>query len=104
MFAPTRAICVKEPQPGPWQRSILKPVSLLELSVHLKLMQLHDATVAVSMVGAAGTDGGDDAIAENRYAITTDRRRTATSLRVFSNLGVMIRSPLGYCFFLQGEG
>ncbi len=38
VFMPTWAISTKFEQPLPWQRSILKPSSLFELSVHDKLI------------------------------------------------------------------
>ena len=37
-FGPTWAISTKLVQPEPWQRSILKPLSLFELSVHARLI------------------------------------------------------------------
>ena len=52
MFAPTVAICVKVVPSG--ERSILNPVSLVELSAHARLIWVEDAAVAVRPLGAAG--------------------------------------------------
>jgi hypothetical protein len=54
--AATEAICVKLLQLLPVQRSILKPVSLLELSVHESLNCIEADTVTLRLLGAAGSD------------------------------------------------
>ena len=56
MLAPTVATCVKAVPSG--ERSILKPVSLLELSVHDRLILLEDAAAAVRLLGTAGVGVG----------------------------------------------
>jgi hypothetical protein len=53
--APTCAICVNAVQPDPVQRSILKPVSFVALSCHVRLIWDAETVLAVSDVGAAGT-------------------------------------------------
>jgi hypothetical protein len=53
MFAPTAAIWLYIP-PTSILRSILKPVSLSELSVHERLIWLEDIAVALSPAGAFG--------------------------------------------------
>src|SRR5262249_51807924 len=53
-LAPTRAISAKLEQPLPWQRSIMKPSSLSELSAHVRFTRLEDAAVADRLFGAAG--------------------------------------------------
>jgi hypothetical protein len=55
LFAPTLAICAKLVQLPPAQRSILNPVSLLELSVHARLIWLPEIAAAVNPLGAAGS-------------------------------------------------
>ena len=52
--APTVAICEKFVHVEPVQRSILKPVSLFELSVHARFIWLLEAAVAVKTAGGAG--------------------------------------------------
>ena len=54
MFAATVVISAKLVQPVPWHRSILKPSSLLALSVQERLIWLLDAAVAARVEGAAG--------------------------------------------------
>jgi len=56
-------ICAKLLHPAPWQRSILKLVSLLALSTHARLIWLLDAAVAVRPLGAAGGGGGGATVA-----------------------------------------
>jgi len=58
MPAPTCAICAKLVQFRFLQRSILNPLSLLELSVHVRLMRVLDAAAALKPLGAAGNGGG----------------------------------------------
>src|SRR5438067_3305050 len=50
--------CAKSVQPAPLQRSTRKPVSLLALSVHARLIWLLPTTVAVSPEGAGIEAGG----------------------------------------------
>ena len=54
-FAPTVAICAKLVQLFPVQRSMLKPVSLLELSVHDRLICVAETAVPTRLLGAFGT-------------------------------------------------
>ena len=51
--APVTAIWVQGPAEEP-ARSTLKPVSLLELSVQVRLIWLEEAAVALRLPGAAG--------------------------------------------------
>lgn len=54
-FTPTVAICAKLVQLFPVQRSMLKPVSLLELSVHDRLICVDEAADPAKPLGAFGT-------------------------------------------------
>ena len=54
-FAPTVVICAKFVQLFPTQRSMLKPVSLLELSVHDTLICVAETAVPARLLGAFGT-------------------------------------------------
>jgi len=56
--APTCAIWAKLVQFGFLQRSILNPLSLLELSVHERLMRVVVTATALKPLGAAGRGGG----------------------------------------------
>ena len=56
--APTCAICAKLVQFEFLQRSILKPLSLLELSAQARLMRVLDTADALKPVGATGNGGG----------------------------------------------
>ena len=68
MFAATCATSVKLVHPEPWQRSILKPLSSVELSAQLRLIWVEEAVVAVSPLGAAGGVGSVVALAVFEYA------------------------------------
>jgi hypothetical protein len=57
-LAPTVAICEKVVQLAPMQRSMLNPVSLLELSIQLRLIWLADTDVAFNPLGATGGKAG----------------------------------------------
>jgi predicted alpha/beta-hydrolase family hydrolase len=52
-FAPAVAICVHGPADEP-ARSILNPVSLLELSDQVRLIWLEDTALATKLLGALG--------------------------------------------------
>ena len=45
--------------PEPWQRSTLKPLSLLELSFQVRLIWLVDAVVVVRLPGGDGSAEGE---------------------------------------------
>ncbi len=65
-------------------RSILNPVSLLELSIHARLIRLEDAAVAASALGAAGMAAGDrPAKSGAELIIRNDVVTTWMSLRLF---------------------
>ena len=53
--AGTLPISLKFWHSPPWQRSTLKPVSVLELSVHERTMLLEEFAAAVRLEGAEGT-------------------------------------------------
>lgn len=56
-FGPTLAISRKSEHPLPVQRSIRKPSSLFELSVHARSILLVETALPVRLLGAAGTAG-----------------------------------------------
>ena len=58
MLAALCAISAKFVQPLPVQRSMLKPSSLFELSVHDNWAEVGDPATAFRFVGAFGTGGG----------------------------------------------
>src|SRR5688572_21338877 len=55
-FAAPCAISAKVVQLTPVQRSILKPLSFVEVSVHARAISVLDDAVAVRLVGAVGGD------------------------------------------------
>ena len=57
MFCPGVATIVQLPV-GPVRRKILKPVSLDELSVHVRLTWLEETAMATRFAGAAGGASG----------------------------------------------
>ena len=57
-FAPSVAICATFVQLTPWQRSSLKPVSLVALSVQVRLMRMREGALPARLLGAAGVVGG----------------------------------------------
>jgi hypothetical protein len=56
MFEPTCPISAKLLQLEPWQRSILNPPSLLELSVHVRSILSAATAPAARLAGADGVD------------------------------------------------
>ena len=55
MLAPSVATGAKVEQPGPAQRSTVKPVSLAALSVHVRSIRVVDCAAAASAEGSTGT-------------------------------------------------
>jgi hypothetical protein len=55
------AICEKLVQLEPRHRSILKPVSLFELSVHVRLILSSATAMATRLLGAVGVEDEPDA-------------------------------------------
>ena len=67
-LAPTRAICKKPVQLDPLHRSIRKPSSFGELSLHARVMTPDlGPAVAVRFVGAAGGPGAGGVVASATF-------------------------------------
>ena len=62
-LAPTVAISANDVQPAPLQRSMRNPLSLVALSVQVRLIWLLDATAAARLLGTAGAPPPSVAVA-----------------------------------------